>query len=77
VGPLASLANIKALIAIMGTTAIKINSALWETSMGKVCINFGLLLASKEGQELPAALWDLLSSCRDPLKFSPHLHCIK
>jgi hypothetical protein len=77
VGPLASLADIKALIAIMGTTAIKINSALWGTSMGKVCIDFGLLLASKEGHELPAPVWDLLSSCRDPLKFSPHLCCIK
>lgn len=77
VGPLAKLADIKALLAITGTTAVKINSALWATPIGKACIDFGLQLANKEGREPPAAVWDLSPSSSDPLQFSLHLRCIK
>ncbi|KAF7761921.1 hypothetical protein Agabi119p4_9913 [Agaricus bisporus var. burnettii] len=77
VGPLARLADIKALIAITGTTTVKINSALWGTPMGKACVEFGLFLANKEGLEPPAAAWDLSQNCQDPLKFSLRLRRIK
>jgi hypothetical protein len=76
-GHLAQLVDIKILLAITGTCSVKINSALWTTPMGYACIDFGLHLASKEGSEPPSAVWDLSSRCRDPLKFSSRLCCIK
>jgi hypothetical protein len=76
-GHLARLADIKTLLAITGTCAVKVNSAFWTTPMGHACIGFGQCLASKEGGEPPAAVWDLSSRSTDPLKFSPRLRCIK
>jgi hypothetical protein len=76
-GLLTPLADIKVLLAITGTTLVKINSALWVIPMGKACIQFALKLENKEQRPPPTAIWDLAPNSPSPLKFSHCLWCIK